>query len=51
MTQKNPKRRRVELSAGEARQGTIILRKPWQLIVFFGGLIAVALIGAVLAFA
>jgi hypothetical protein len=43
---------RTELSARDARQGEIVLRKPWQRIVFFGGLIgmvALVLVGAFLA--
>lgn len=32
--------------AEKARQGEIILRRPWQRIVFFGGLVGVVVLGA-----
>ena len=36
------------LSAEEARQGEIILRKPWQRVVFVSGLIGCAFVPLVL---
>lgn len=36
------------LSAEEARQGEIILRKPWQRVVFVAGLIGCVLVPLVL---
>lgn len=36
------------LNADEARQGEIILRKPWQRVVFVSGLVGCALVPLVL---
>lgn len=32
--------------AEKARQGEIVLRRPWQRIVFFGGLVAALILAA-----
>ncbi|MEQ9811859.1 MAG: hypothetical protein RLO50_03700 [Azospirillaceae bacterium] len=39
----------MTLSARQARQGTINLRKPWQRWVFFGGTAAFAVLALILA--
>ncbi|MEJ8573274.1 hypothetical protein [Microbaculum marinum] len=36
--------------ADKARQGEIILRKPWQRIVFFGGLVGLLIVGLLAGF-
>ncbi|MGH6949022.1 MAG: hypothetical protein ACREDZ_16965 [Kiloniellales bacterium] len=38
MTQEDS-RRPVELTPEEARQGRILLKKRWQKVVFFGGIV------------
>jgi hypothetical protein len=40
----------VPYPAEKARGGEIILREPWQRVVFIGGLIAAVLLSLLLAF-
>ena len=45
-----PDRGSQDYPADKARQGEIVLKKPWRRAVFIGGLVGVAVIGAVFAF-
>jgi hypothetical protein len=44
-----PRNTRQDYPAQEARGAVIILRKPWQRVVFFGGLVGCVLVALVAA--